>query len=241
MPGKPYFLRYFVVLEPQNETIIYQNLQWLIPGHAGYCGRPWGQWEAIISPGPWWDGIKDPFVLYEPFWWPLSHDEVLSWLIFWYGLDRIWISWTMKEWPDIGGCAMWVQKADTPKPHHWRVWHTPIPHPRDVLLTESPQWTDWGWYDDVTTAPRKKPEPKAKPKKAKAKNLILHLRGNTTKAKGASDDKAKSEGEGDDEAKAEGEAEDKAKAEPPENDKAKARLIAALNLSSNAGFGKFNC
>ena len=56
---------------------------------------------------------------------------------------------------------MWVQKADTPKPHHWRVWHTPIPHPRDVLDTQSHQWWDWGWYDDVTTAPVEKPKAKA--------------------------------------------------------------------------------
>ena len=178
--------------------IIYQNLEWLIEGHGGYQGPSWGEWEAIISPGPWWDGTKPQFVLTDPAWLPLSHDDVLNMLKLWYGLDRIWISWTMKEWPDVGGCAVWVQKADTPKPHHWRVWHTPIQDQRHVLRTAPNDWQDWGWYDDVTTAPVKKPKfmhkytPKAKGESDdKAK---LGLGGNTTKAKGESGDKAKAKG-----------------------------------------------
>ena len=112
----------------------------------------------------------------------------------WYGLDRIWISWTMEEWPDVGGCAVWVQKADTPKPHHWRVWHTPIKDKRRVLRTAPKDWQDWGWYDDITTAPVKNG---GKPSKGRSGFTQLMARANTSdeaKAKGKSDDTSKAKG-----------------------------------------------
>ena len=87
----------------------------------------------------------------------------------------------MKEWPDVGGCAVWVQKADTPKPHHWRVWHTPIKDKRRVLRTAPKDWQDWGWYDDITTAPvkmHKTKSPKTKSLQEESTvGLILRLRG----------------------------------------------------------------
>ena len=84
----------------------------------------------------------------------------------------------MKEWPDVGGCAVWVQKADTPKPHHWRVWHTPIKDKRRVLRTAPKDWQDWGWYDDITTAPvkmHKSPKTKSLQEESTV-GLILKLR-----------------------------------------------------------------
>ena len=174
--------------------ITYQNLEWLIEGHGGYQGASWGKWEAVITPGPWWDGTKPQFVYLDPTWLPLSHDDVLNMLKRWYGLDRIWISWTMKEWPDVGGCAVWVQKADTPKPHHWRVWHTPIKDKRRVLRTAPKDWQDWGWYDDITTAPVKNG---GKPSKGRSGFTQLMARANTSdeaKAKGKSEDTSKAKG-----------------------------------------------
>ena len=149
--------------------ITYQNLEWLIEGHGGYQGASWGKWEAVITPGPWWDGTQPQFVYADPTWLPFSHDDVLNMLKRWYGLDRIWVSWTMKEWPDMGGCAVWVQGADTSS-HQWRVWHSPKDK-SNVLSTAPTDWKDWGWYSDVTSAPVNKPNimkfmDKGKPKAA---------------------------------------------------------------------------
>ena len=211
MPNKPYILRYFIVLEPKAPTgdqmhITYQNLEWLIEGHGGYQGASWGKWEAVITPGPWWDGTQPQFVYADPTWLPFSHDDVLNMLKRWYGLDRIWVSWTMKEWPDVGGCAVWVQKADSLKPHHWRVWHTPIKDKRRVLRTAPKDWQDWGWYDDITTAPVKNG---GKPSKGQmVATGIWHLSVDgvdqakfrvprelqNAKAKGKSDDTSKAKG-----------------------------------------------
>ena len=134
--------------------IIYQCKSWLIEGHSDYKGPPKGQWEALVRSGPWWDGTKPLFVYMEPQWIPLSHDEVLDTLGWWYGLQNIGISWTMKEWPDIGGCAVWVQGADTSS-HQWRVWHSPKDK-SNVLSTAPDDWEDWGWYSEVTSAPVKR-------------------------------------------------------------------------------------
>ena len=112
----------------------------------------------------------------------------------------------MKEWPDVGGCAVWVQKADTPKPHHWRVWHTPIKDKQRVLRTAPKDWQDWGWYDDITTAPVKNG---GKPSKGQmVATGIWHLSVDgvdqakfrvprelqNAKAKGRSDDTSKAKG-----------------------------------------------
>ena len=161
MPGQPYLLRYFITLRPKATfpsyyewmQLIYQNNGWLIEGHGGYEGPSWGDWEALIKPGPWWDGTKPQFVLKDSTWLPMSHDDVLDMLMDCYALEDIWISWTMKEYKMPGGCVVWVQKADTPNPNHWHVWHTPMIDMRKVLLTHPNDWTDWGWYDDVTSAP----------------------------------------------------------------------------------------
>ena len=189
MPGRDN-LRYIIYMKPQAPTgdemhIIYQCKSWLIEGHNDYKGPPKGQWEALVRSGPWWDGTKPLFVYMEPQWIPLSHDEVLDTLGWWYGLQNIGISWTMKEWPDIGGCAVWVQGADTSS-HQWRVWHSPKDK-SNVLSTAPTDWKDWGWYSDVTSAPVNKPNimkfmDKGKPKaadKAKAEEeagqLTLYL------------------------------------------------------------------
>ena len=48
-----------------------------------------------------------------------------------------------------------VQKVDTPNPHHWHLWHTPLVDAQKVLQTAPNDWTDWGWWDDVTNDPVK--------------------------------------------------------------------------------------
>ena len=46
-----------------------------------------------------------------------------------------------------------MQRADTPNPNHWHVWHTPITDKGKVLQTAPNDWSECGWYDDVTSAP----------------------------------------------------------------------------------------
>ena len=86
--------------------------------------------------------------------------------------------------------------ADTPNPNHWHVWYPEpcwtVAHPYNRQAESVPDssasndWTDWGWYDDVTSAPVKQQKNKAKAKgkvqaKAKAKaQPTLHVRGNAT-------------------------------------------------------------
>ena len=188
MPGQPYLLRYFITLRPKATfpsyyewmQLIYQNNGWLIEGHGGYEGPSAGDWEALIKPGPWWDGTKPQFVLKDSTWLPMSHDDVLDMLMDCYALEDIWISWTMKEYKRPGGCVVWVQKADTPNPNHWHVWHTPMIDMGKVLLTHPNDWTDWGWYDDVTSAPVV-----VRPNAARAQEQrTLQDRGNTTSSSG---------------------------------------------------------
>ena len=167
MPGQPYLLRYFITLRPKatfpsylttgTMQVIYQNNEWLIEGHGGYEGPSWGDWETLIKPGPWWDGTKPQFILTDSITLPMSHDAILQTLADRYGLEQIWTVDVPLLWDDRGS-VVWVQRADALNPNIWHVWHTPITDTRKVLLTHPNDWTDWGWYDDVTSAPVKKPE-----------------------------------------------------------------------------------
>ena len=90
----------------------------------------------------------------------------------WYALEDIWMSWTVKQYKRPFGCVVMVQKVDTPNLHHWHLWHTPLVDTQKVLQTAPNDWTDWGWWDDVTNDPVKEQKNKAKAKgevKAKSK------------------------------------------------------------------------
>ena len=84
----------------------------------------------------------------------MSHDAILRKLADWYALERIWTAWVPILWGRWQcGSVVWVQRADAPNPNLWHVWHTPITDKGKVLQTAPNDWSDWGWYDDVTSAP----------------------------------------------------------------------------------------
>ena len=62
----PYLRRYIIYLKSKAPTgdqmhIVYQNKELVTSGHGGYEGPRWGDWEVLVSPGPWWDGTKPQF------------------------------------------------------------------------------------------------------------------------------------------------------------------------------------
>ena len=114
-------LRYIIELEPADQAseyekmhLIYENKEYWELCRVGYGGM----WRTIIWKGPWWDGTAPRFVLTPVHHQPLSHDEMLDQVIHVHGEEKVWISYAMNEFDDMGGAAVWVQKATTKKPEH---------------------------------------------------------------------------------------------------------------------------
>ena len=150
------YRRYIINLKSKAPTgdemhIVYQNKELVTSGHGGYEGPQRGDWEVLVSPGPWWDGTKPQFIVTDSITPPMSQGAIFRKLADRYDLDQIWTVDVRDSWRP--GSVVWVQRADAPNPNLWHVWHTPITDKGKVLQTAPNDWSDCGWYDDVASAP----------------------------------------------------------------------------------------
>ena len=149
------YRRYIINLKSKAPTgdemhIVYQNKELVTSGHGGYEGPQRGDWEVLVSPGPWWDGTKPQFIVTDSITPPMSQGAIFRKLADRYDLDQIWTVDVRDSWRP--GSVVWVQRADALNPNIWHVWHTPITDKGKVLQTAPNDWSECGWYDDVTSA-----------------------------------------------------------------------------------------
>ena len=128
---------------------------------------------------------------------------MLDQVIHMHGEEKVWISYAMNEFVDVGGSAVWMQKATTKKPEHWQVWYTPNHRKHFILRTPPEEWQDWGIYNWHTCTPVWQPKAKAKAIKDKGSKghststtkLILQLKGGEHKVKAEATAKTEAEAE----------------------------------------------